>query len=57
MSIDLLQLNSALSKVNAGTTILLKNGVYNNVDVVIDCNGELNKRIIIKPENPGHRQK
>jgi poly(beta-D-mannuronate) lyase len=53
MSIDLLQLDSVLSKVKAGTTILLKNGVYNNVTVVIDCNGEINKRITIKPENSG----
>jgi poly(beta-D-mannuronate) lyase len=53
MSVDISSLNAVLSKAQPGDTILLKDGTYNNLNVVIGCKGEQNKRITIKPVNPG----
>ncbi len=53
MSVDLSSINTVLSKAQPGDTILLKDGTYNNLNVVIGCKGEQNKRITIKPVNPG----
>lgn len=53
MSVELSSLSSALSKAQPGDTILLKDGTYSNLDVVIGCKGEQGKRITIKPVNPG----
>lgn len=53
MSVDLASLTTVLSKAQPGDTILLKDGTYNNLKVVIGCKGEQDKRITIKPVNPG----
>ena len=53
MSVEISSLSSVLSKAQPGDTILLKDGTYNNLNVVIGCKGEQNKRITIKPVNPG----
>ena len=53
MSVDLSSLNTVLSKAQPGDTILLKDGTYDTINVVIGCKGEQNKRITIKPVNPG----
>lgn len=53
MSVEISSLNTVLSKAQPGDTILLKDGIYNNLNVVIGCKGEQNKRITIKPVNPG----
>jgi poly(beta-D-mannuronate) lyase len=53
MSVDISSLTTVLSKAQPGDTILLRDGTYNNLRVVIGCRGEQNKRITIKPVNPG----
>jgi poly(beta-D-mannuronate) lyase len=52
-SIDINELSSNSASFAAGSTILLNDGVYSNVNIEISCKGESDKRITIKPLNPG----
>ncbi len=54
MYVDISSLSTVMSKAQPGDTILLKDGTYNNLNIVIGCKGEQNKRITIKPVNPGN---
>lgn len=48
------ELNTAISAANAGTTIILANGVWNNLQLNINKNGTFSNPIRIKAESPNH---
>jgi hypothetical protein len=52
-SIDFKNLSFASASFKAGETILLKDGIYNNLNTKITSIGQPGARITIKPENPG----
>lgn len=46
-------LEKATSEAVAGTTILLADGIYKDIKLILKANGEKEKPIIIQAENPG----
>lgn len=52
-NISLINLNSFLAKIKQGDTIIIDDGNYNNLNLNINTNGTLQKRVTIKSKNPG----
>lgn len=50
---NIMELNTALTKVKAGDLIIWKNGVYKDVNINFKANGNNNNRIVLKAETPG----
>lgn len=51
--IDIKELSSMAKNFKPGSTILLKDGIYTDLNVKIETNGAMNQKIYIKPQNPG----
>jgi len=49
---DFIKLESILKEVKAGDTIIIKDGIYKNIDIIFKANGKLDKTIKLKAEHP-----
>jgi len=47
------ELNSANKSAKAGDTIILQNGEWKNVTIILDCMGSKEKPLVIKAQTPG----
>src|SRR6187431_125719 len=50
---DIEELNSANKNAKPGDTIILQNGEWKNVTMILDCIGSKEKPVVIKAQTPG----
>lgn len=47
-------LSKVLPKLFPGDIVIIEDGIFTNIDVNLNCNGEFRKKITIKAKNPGN---